>query len=255
MRLSELVFLSVKNVNYFDDDSMTYNEFMQTYLKGSDNYTDYSVAISNVFTPLNEAIARLSDLEKIPYKVVEVAQDKLENMLLNIKNLGVNIKEVISVARSDTYEKLPFAPYGVDKIRLLRPHARVGALGIYIANDDYGQITYFGNASLPLILEYKEEIPTFDKTFIDYVDADEDNEFDSEDELELNPKDKDMSEYGINGTMCQYIIEYCQGKLEEQIAPDLALMHLTRAEQYFNNLSTVKSAFVQQVVHKKYTIM
>lgn len=220
MRLSKLVFLAIKNVNYFDDSSMTYNNFMSDFLVNKDNYTDYSVAVMNVFTPLNEAIQRLSDLNKIPYKVKEL------DISNNVVELTSDIKEVISVATLNN-ERLPFAPYGVGKIRVLR------------------------SANNKVLVEYKEEIPSFEIEDIMFVDNDNDTTFDEITDS-FNEKDIELSSVGINGAMNQYIIEYCQGKLEEQVDPVLASKHLTIAEQYFANLKDVRSGFTQEVVRTKY---
>ena len=63
-----------------------------------------------------------------------------------------------------------------------------------------------------------------------------------------------LKEYGITDSMCNYIIEYVKGKLFEQENPDVANMHITRAEQYFNNIKPSTSAFSQQVVRTVYGV-
>ena len=232
MELTELVYLCVKNVNYFDNNDVTLQQFQRDLLQNIDSYTDYSVAISNVMTPLNEAIQRLSDLEKIPYKIQEVDKSNIQN---NIVTMTFNVKEVVSVANKN-FRMIPFLPYGIDnvykQIRLLTPSARQGASIVY--TDRNGVEQTHQSISDGVIIEYKEEIPQFD--------------------LNDLGRSVDMRQYGINNAMCQYIVEYCQGKLEEQVDPSLANMHFTRAEQYFANLKMVKSAFVQPSVTKKYTI-
>jgi len=40
----------------------------------------------------------------------------------------------------------------------------------------------------------------------------------------------------------------------EPIAPELANLHLTRAEQYFNDLDTRQTSFHQKQVTRKYRI-
>ena len=239
MKLSKLIYLCIKNVNYFDD-SLNINDIFDESISHS---TDYSTAIRNVDTPLNEAIQRLSDMEKIPYKIVNaVANDGIIDLTL-IEN--ANIKEVISVANN--YERIPFAPYGLNKIRLLRPNHIGGVREIYIANDEYGTTRNVSHNTSRLLLEYKEEIPELSIENLRTINIDTPEET-IDGDIELS------TTYGINNAMCQYIIEYCQGKLEEQIDPSLANMHLTRAEQYFSNLKMQRSAFTQEQVHKKYTI-
>lgn len=240
MKLSRLVYLCIKNVNYYDDDSFTYDYFVTNGISQESNYSDYSVAIKNVYTPLNEAIQRLSDMEKIPYKIVEATP---VGNLVDVSSLDVKVKEVVNVATTN-YERLPFANYGLGRIRLLRPY-------LPIAKSVFGSDV----SSNKVLIEYKEEIPTFneDETFPSLDDTTNDGDFDFEDgETILN--EKEMADYGINNAMCQYIIEYVQGKLEEQVDPTLANMHITRAEQYFSNLKPVSSAFNQEKVYKKYGI-
>ncbi len=249
MKLSRLVYLCIKNVNYYDDDSFTYEHFITEGIKEANNYSDYSVSIHNVFTPLNEAIQRLSDLERIPYKIAGYLASDLDNKcVVDLSKLkdeegnSVNVKEVINIVTSN-YERLPFTPFGVNKVRILRYSL-------------FPSISVFGEdiSKKNLLVEYKEEIPTFDEneTFPTITDNDGDFEFD--DATETIAEEVELSKYGINNAMCQYIIEYVQGKLEEQIDAALATMHLTRAEQYFTNLKPVISAFCQEQVHKKYTI-
>ena len=240
MKLSRLVYLCIKNVNYYDDDSFTYDFFVTEGIKEASNYSDYSVAIHNVYTPLNEAIQRLSDLERIPYKVVDVAKSNISGNLVDLTELDVNIKEVIGVATTK-YDRLPFAPYGIGKIRLLRPYL------------PYAKSVFGNDTDEGLLVEYKEEIPVFneDETFPMLDNDNGDYVLDNEESI-IN--DYELTTFGINNAMCQYIIEYVQGKLEEQIDPSLANMHLTRAEQYFQNLKPSTSAFNQEVVHKKYGV-
>ena len=89
----------------------------------------------------------------------------------------------------------------------------------------------------PLYVQYVEDIKNFKLT-----DIYEEN------------TDIDLSSIGITETMCDYIIEYAQGKLQETIAPELANMHITRAEQYFDDLDEQQTPFVQKVVSRKFRI-
>lgn len=109
MLLSKLVYEAIKNVIYYDDASFTYDEFM----KGTfDESPDYVNQINNILTPINEALSRLSDLERVPYKVIEV------NVTNKVITLPDDCKEVVAVgliARNGikTYEYLNM---GADKI-------------------------------------------------------------------------------------------------------------------------------------------
>ena len=221
MLLSKLVFLCVKNVIYLNDTSFNYYGFV----KGDfNNDIDYDININNVFSPLNEAISRLSDLERIPYVVEQVQTGKI----IDLSTLTREVKEVINVAQvhSDgSYHKLHHVMFGRDKVRIVSPI----------------------NCHDPIYVEYKENIKEFDKT--DIVPIVEDP---LEGDLDLNI---DLyKEYGINNTIANYIIEYVQGKLLEPIAPELANMHITRAEAYFANIAVAKTSFPQLVNATKYVI-
>ncbi len=252
MKLTKLAYNCVKNVSLFDDDGFTYEKFLEINTETSqEDYFDYSVAIKNVFAPINEAISRLSDLEKIPYRVEEVAED---NGIIDLTTLLCPCKEVMNVANGN-YQRLPFAPYGINKIRITRPSKlnKTYTDYVYSPQDDEFVKTVFTSSLGTLYIEYKEDIPYFTREDIETkVSFDEDDETDI---ITWNDDNvTDLREYGITDSMCNYIIEYAKGVLLEQIDANLANMHITRAEQYFNNIRTVSSAFNQEVVTKKYNI-
>lgn len=231
MKLSELVYLSVKNAIYYDDFSFTREEFLN---RTFDNSPDYATNINNVFTPINEAIARLSDLERIPYQVEEC---EVSNRIINLNNLTNEknekneerkkiVKEVINVAEVNSYgayQKLSHRPFGIGKVIVL---------------------DYF-NSFNKIYIEYKEDIPAFNIDHIPFKDF-RDNLVDS--------NDYELREFGITDSMCNYIIEYASGRLLEQVSADLSNMHITRAEQYFANIKPVTQAFAQQTVSRVYGV-
>ena len=88
----------------------------------------------------------------------------------------------------------------------------------------------------PLCVQYIQDIPAFKMEDI-YGD-----------------EDPDLKLWGISETMCDYIVEYVQGKLQETIAPELSNMHITRAEQYFDDLEEQQVVFNQTVVANKFRI-
>lgn len=213
MKLSELVYLCIKNAIYYDDFSFTREEF----LNGSfANSPDYATNINNVFTPLNEAIARLSDLERIPYHVGEC---KVENGMVNLNTLNKNVKEVINVAVSNgngSYQKIAHRPFGLGKIF----------------------VTDYFNSLNKVYVEYKEDIPVFSfgNNFSPILE------------------DYELKEFGITDSMCNYIIEYVVGRLTEPISAELSNMHISRAESYFANIRPVTQAFAQQNVVNNFRV-
>ena len=216
MKLSKLAYLCIKNVVYFDDSSFTYEEFLKGTFKDS---PDYSVNINNVYTPLNEAIARLSDLNRIPYRVEEC--DVVDN-IIDLNKCKYPVKEVVSVARHfSEFEKLNHKQFGIDKVFVK------------------------GASDYRTFIEYKEDIPMFSDMNIPY--------YDFEGNL-VETFDCELRELGINDSLCNYIIEYVAGRLYEPINADISNMHITRAEQYFANTKPVTSAFAQKVVRNTYRV-
>lgn len=227
MKLSKLIYLAVKNVIYFDDMSFTYEAFLQ----GSfDEDPDYSINIQNAFSPLNEALSRLSDLERIPYRVETL--ENIVNGIADLSNLSHKVKEVISVAQTSGNRTLKIVnrPFGVDKVMLASPY----------------------NRRFPVYIEYKEDLPVFSRDDFEYYTLND------EGLPELLPADQirdiELNDYGISNSMCNYLMEYMAGRLNEPTAAELANMHITRAEQYFNNIAPVHSAFAQEAVQSCYKI-
>lgn len=216
MKLSRLVFNIVKNVKFLDDMNFNYEAFR---VGEYDSDYDYKNSINNVYTPLNEALHRLSDLNKIPTKVVTIEEPS------GIKEYtipsGTRIKKIVGVIATER---------GV-----------IYSLGYRRKSKDKLIISYSGKIEV----EYIEDLPNFDETYVHY-----DN-----DPNELgNERDVDLEEYGINETMASYIIEYCKGILFEPIAPEIANMHLTRAEQYFGDLEEYERMSYQDFVQPIYWV-
>jgi len=200
MTLERLIFLCVKNTIYQDESSFTFNSFQTGEWDG---HTDYSLFVNNAFMPINEAIARLSDLNKIPYKldVAKVDSNGIVDLTKNGSNEVISVKEVKNIA-TQNYKVVNSMPFGIGKQRI---------------------INYNDNTSY--YIEYKEDIPYLDNT------------------NDTTTKAVDLKQYGITDSMCNYIMEYTMAKLYEQIDVSVSNMHITRAEQYFHNIKDVTSAF------------
>lgn len=219
MKLSQLVYLSVKNSIYYDSKEFTY----QAFLNGDFDYDkDYSLTINNVFTPINEAIARLSDLERIPYIVYELDKSLIvKNNVIKLHEIPQfpyfikEIKNIFQLGENGEYRSIAFKKLGNHTIYL---------------NDNYSK-------SLNVFLEFKEDIPAFNELHIK----------DGED-IDLQKR------YGISASASQYIIEFVKGYLLETIDPELANLHHARAEQYFMGLNVNKNTFHQDKVEKAYRI-
>lgn len=212
MLLSKLVYLSIKNVIYQNESDFTYLSFMQG---NFDNDIELSMQIVNAFSPLNEAISRLSDLDRIPYRVENKSHVR---GVLSLSSLSHPVKEIIGI--NNGREAVAFKILGDDII--LRDYPSVD--NVYI--------------------EYKEDIKTFSED--DLVDLEEDEYG------HVIDHNIDLKDYGLNESMCNYIIEYVKGKLLEPIAPELANLHITTAETYFSNLNPNKPETIQTVVQPKF---
>ena len=215
IKLSRVVYEIVKNVKYLDDPSFTYESFITGQY---DNDIDYSNSINNVFTPLNTAIHRLSDRNKLKNKIKVLSP--ANKGLIDISEISDDIKTIVNVFYFQNTG-------GYVKVN----HRELGRDLIMITPSDNLKVYY---------MEYVQDIERFTREDFYY--------------RETEQKDIDLKEYGINNTMVDYIIEYCKGMLFETIAPEIANLHLTRAEQYFNDLDNQQTLFSQQTIENKYRL-
>lgn len=223
MKLSKLVYLCVKNVILYDDESFSYDGFIKGKFNGN---PDYATSINNVFSAINQAISRLSDLERLPYRVEEVT---LEDYAFNISDLEHNLKEIVAIAYIDSYKNITPLTFEI--------------LG--------NQVIVKGVVSNAKVhVEYKEDIFFIqgESYYYEYTV----NEL-GEDTL-ITSKDIELRDLGINDQMCNAIVEYAKGVLNEGVEAVLANMHMTRAEQYFVNINPVRSGLSQTVVVKKWGV-
>ena len=223
MKLSKLVYLCVKNVILYDDESFSYDGFIKGKFNGN---PDYATSINNVFSAINQAISRLSDLERLPYRVEEVT---LEDYAFNISDLEHNLKEIVAIAYIDSYKNITPLTFEI-----------VG-----------NQVIVKGVVSNAKVhVEYKEDIFFIqgESYYYEYTV----NEL-GEDTL-ITSKDIELRDLGINDQMCNAIVEYAKGVLNEGVETALANMHITRAEQYFVNINPVRSGLSQTVVVKKWGV-
>lgn len=220
MQLSKLVYEVVKNVKYLEDTGFTYEAFVRGEY---DNDLDYKNSINNAFSPINEAIHRLSDRNKIKHKI-ELIGKANNNGIIDLGTLAYDINKIINVFSllNGDYVHVEFREFGKDKLLVT------------------------SNSDNELYLEYIQDICHFSKDDI-YFFTDNNNI--------IEKKDVDLKkDYGITETMCSYIIEYAVGRLLEPIAPELANMHITRSEQYFDDLEEQQTPFSQSKITTKYRI-
>lgn len=209
MKLSEITYQVVKNVKYLDDTGFTYEAFMNGDYDGDQ---DYAMSFNNAMAPINEAIHRLSDRNKIAFRVASLGIPS--NSLVEISHLK-HIKKIKSLFYMDNgdFEVVGFREYGKGLVFIERVLKK------------------------QLHIQYIEDIPSFSMS-----------------DIREEEHDIDLESIGITETMCDYIVEYAQGKLQEPIAPELANMHVTRAEQYFDDLDEQQVVFSQKLVTRKFRI-
>ena len=214
MTLSELAYHVVKNVKYYEDPGFTLASFRAG---DFDADPDYANSINNAMAPINEAIHRLSDRNKLQCRVATFGEQY--TLLADITSVPM-VKRVRNVffMTSTGYERVGFRE--LNKGQLLLDSLKHGTFCI----------------------EYWVDVPNLTKQWSDNLGN------------YIGENDPDLAQYGINETMCGYVVEYAQGKLLEPIAPELANMHVTRAEQYFDDLEEPSTPFNQTVVERKFGI-
>ncbi len=206
MKLSFLVYEGVKNVKYLDTTAYTYESFK----KGEfNNDLDYVNQIHNVYSPLNMALHRLSDRGKLPTKSYMLPIQ--QNNVYDISGISSDINEIKNV-----YSFCPFNGYETVEYRT------VGTTTLILLNAKPNKQYY---------IEYVQDIPHFNNNDWRY------------DEEGHEVKDVDLRTYGITDTMCSYVIEYIRGNLLEPIDPQMATIHLNRAEEYMADLRDYQTLF------------
>ena len=232
MKLSELVYRTVKNAIYLDDVSFTYDNFKKDFDTFNDS-AEYGNYIQNAMLGINEAIARLNDLNRIPFRISEKLTVSDSEITLpeyitienNNNNKQVRIKEVIGVARVSKYGIMPISFRQLSQNKLF---VFVGTV-----ND--------------IQVEFKIDIPHFSNNDFRYEEDVVDNTL-------TEIKDIELYTFGISDSMCNYIMEYVSAKLTEDVNASVSNLHINRAEQYFINIAPYRSAFAQSVVMPKYRI-
>lgn len=220
MKLSELVFQVVKNVKYLEDPNFDYKAFLLD-LETYQNDQDYANSINNAYTPINEAIHRLSDRNKIAFVCQPLGKQKGGVVRYLIEDHPVKKIKAVFYMRGNDFVNVPYREMGK------------------------GQIFIMCDEEHEYYLQYIEDIKNF--TANDY-------RYEQDEFTPVEIFDKDLSDYGINEDMCSYIIEYASAKLKMTIAPEIANVELNRAEQHFEDLEEHQTMFAQQRVSKKFSI-
>lgn len=222
MKLSRLAYEVVKSALKLGNQEFVYEAFRQ---KDFDSDIDYSADIDNCYTEINQAIHRLSDLRKIPFKV-EPFQTNQGSSIFDFATTELKIKNIIAIVKlnesNGDFQTIPFRTIGGSKVNLL---------GI-------------GENSQKLYVEYAEDIPNFNEDDFDYSEYAETGEY----------RDVELSDYGINESMCSKIILYASARLFAKVDPQIAAKEENIAEQYFDSLPVHGTSFTQKVIKATYRI-
>ena len=232
MKLSELVFRTVKNAIYLDDVSFTYDSFKSDFDTFNDS-AEYGNYIQNAMLGINEAIARLNDLNRIPFRI----SDKLE-----VSDNQVTLPEYITITNTNANKNV----YIKEIIAVARV-TKGGIIPINFRQLSRTQIYVFVGKADDIQVEFKLDIPHFSNNDFRYEEDEVDNTL-------TEIKDIELYSFGISDSMCNYIMEYASAKLTEDVNASVSNLHINRAEQYFINIAPCKSAFAQSVVIPKYRI-
>lgn len=217
MKLSRLLYNAVKEAKFSDDTSFTYSSFKQG---AFDDVNDYVNEINNVFDPLNRVIHELSDNNKIPFKIAQVV--KGDDNVIPINGYGLAIKQITNVFYLDKngdYIHLNFRNIGTSRIVVIG----------YCPKDIY--------------VEYIEDIKNFTREDYRYT-----TEQDEANGIEHEESDIELSDYGINETMCSYIQLYVRGYLLIDSKPEQAMAFINEAKRQISNLEVFQTAFYQKGV-------
>ena len=222
MKLSRLAYEVVKSTLKLGNSEFMYEAFRQ---KDFDSDKDYSTDIDNCFTEINQAIHRLSDLNKIPFKL-EPFYTNNGSPIFDFSTIDIKIKHIVSIVKlnenNGDYENVPFRNIGAKKVVLM---------GI-------------GSSSQKLFVEYIEDIPNFTYEDFDYTDYAETGKY----------NDIDLLDYGINESMCSKIILYASSRLFAKVDPQIAAKEENIAEQYFNDIPVHGTSFLQKAIKVAYHI-
>lgn len=240
MLLSKLVYFCIKNAVFYDDSAFTYEAFLQGKY---DSDPDYATNIHNIYSPLNMAISRLNDLDRLPFAINSVTSDSNSFSVASFKD---NIKEIMGVAAfyQGSIRPLNYVyANNLDTIRVISD----------LYPEEEVKVEYKRN--IPYFVNYKDAILNGDwitgEVFFHY---EKHQNLTTGNDVWEKTADPDMADYGVNDGMANYIIEYVKGCLLEPIDAHLAVMHLNRAESYFNNLPVQEGAFRQRNTEAIYRI-
>ena len=232
MLLSKLVYQAIVASDSIGDGGLSYEDFLTGF--GADN-DSYSKAINLVFVPLNEYFQRLSNLDKIPYQTLEVGEISSSSPYLDLSKLTdsdnqkIEVKKIISVFQfidGNDYRTIEYREVG-NKIRLVGKWYE----------------------AIPVCIQYAVNVPMFSLSDIPNITID-----DNGNETTHGNDTDFFDKYGITNDECAYAMEWVQGKMLEDSAPELGNLHINHVESYLAGLDVRNTSFTQKVVERKFSL-
>ena len=229
MTLAKLVYECVKDSVTLPGASLDFNSFLEFASNKTYLGKDWALQFSGVFNALNLALSRLSDADKLPYKVKAVeAEDGVVDLTDDGEPIG-EPRNIVYVFDDGRYDNVEFGT--VDS----------GFKAVLVSERDternrfvpYHRLRAGQSSSLDgtLMVEYRPFLPHFDEDSITVSKTNEDTSVDL------------LKEYGITNKMCDYIKEFVKGQVTEIMSPDTAVMHVNRAEAYFEELRRAETNY------------
>ena len=233
MTLAKLVYECVKDSITLPGASLNFNSFLE--LASNKTYLgkDWALQFSGVFNALNLALSRLSDADKLPYKVKAVeAEDGVVDLTDEEGEPIGEPRNIAYVFDDGRYDNVEFRT--IDS----------GFKAVLVSERDternrfvpYHRLRAGQSSSLDgtLMVEYRPYLPHFDE---DSLTTEEEGDVYKDASVDL------LKEYGITNKMCDYIKEFVKGQVTEIMSPDTAVMHVNRAEAYFEELRRAETNY------------
>lgn len=171
---------------------------------------DFAMQQANALSCINLAMSRLFEYDKTLHYVKECVVNK---GVSNIDGLG----DVVNVQYNK--KNIKWSLVGGKDIMTEIPDGR------------------------KIMVEYRAEIPYFTEEDVITQKVMPDGS------VKIIGTDKELENYGITNRMIPYIVEFAKSQLMETIAPEMAVNHNNRAEQYFNSMPRALQMLAQDKVY------
>lgn len=220
MRLIDLVVECLKETIRNEDKTLSVDGILEGKVQ---NHPEYDVEFNNVLLSINKAVARLSTLDKIPYKHDIITANQNVSMY-NISSIH-DLKNIKSVFIIKNDKPLVIGWRIVTKTMIMLPKGL--------------------NDTIHII--YAPKVKTF-------TEEDVYREIESNGNVIKEAIDTGLEEYGISDEYCHYICYFAKSELFESRDPDRCKRYLNYFEQFVSEVIIDKTYPHQECVHAEYRI-